>query len=77
MIPNTNQNPRIRNPDAGVSHIRGRRSVDLDHDFHVFAHGGGTHHDADRLGDASLLADDAAHILLGDVKVEHLSLIHI
>ena len=44
-------------------------SVDLNDDLFIAPCSSGTHNDADRLGDTSLLADDAAHILLGNVEV--------
>ena len=43
--------------------------VDLDDDFFALTDGSGTHDNANRLGDAALLADDAAHIGLGHLEV--------
>jgi len=44
-------------------------SVDLYDDLFIAPCSSGAHNNADRLGDASLLADDSAHILLGNVEM--------
>ena len=56
------------------SHFRWRPNrilADLHHDLGAFAHGGSTHDHADRLGDAALLANDAAHVVLRNGEVIH------
>src|SRR5699024_6689788 len=44
-------------------------SVDLNHNFFALADGGGAHYNANRLGNAALFADDAAHIAFSHTEV--------
>ena len=47
------------------------RSVDLNHNFFFFSHGCGAGNGAYSLCDPALLADDPAHVGLGNVNVIH------
>ena len=62
------QNPYRKNP------IRVRFVcflVDFDLDLHVAAVCGGAHNGADCLCNATLLADDSAHVVFSNVKMEN------
>ena len=58
-----------RKPSVGF--FNGFRSIDLDHDFAAVLLSCRTHNHADGLGDASLLADDSAHIGGSHVQMIH------